>query len=192
MQLPIGVIDDAEEPAIFAGLPGHPMVWVGIVTQLLAFGSMLTALAVARVTSPLGFALGQSLLNHRLAGLGVAALVTSGWFASKASVAAEAGRVRELRGLLCCAIVLGGVFVGIKAAEYRSIGLEVLDSDACAFLTFYFVVLGMHGVQMLIGVVGLGAAAWHATPMAVRSGTVFWHVLHLLWITIYAAFYLVR
>ena len=70
-------------------LPGDPMIWVLIFSELAAFGLFLGAFTVARAVSPAVFASGQAVLDSRLAGLNTIVLVTSGWAAARGTAAAR-------------------------------------------------------------------------------------------------------
>src|SRR5215467_13672377 len=96
-----GILDD---------LPGDPMIWVLIFSELAAFGLFLGAFAVARAIHPAMFASGQAALNSGLAGINTVVLVTSGWAAARATNAARAGRRRVSRRWLFGAMALGGAF----------------------------------------------------------------------------------
>ena len=82
-----------------SALPGNPLMWVLIGSELAVFGVALIGYAGARARDPAAFAADQDQLN-RLAGLiNTAVLLTSGLFAALANVASHEGR-REARALL--------------------------------------------------------------------------------------------
>ena len=70
---------------ILEDLPGDPMIWVLIFSELVAFGLFLGAFVVARAIHPAVFAAGQATLDSNLAGLNTVVLVTSGWTAARAT-----------------------------------------------------------------------------------------------------------
>lgn len=68
------------------------------------------------------------------------------------------------------------------------------------FFTFYFLMTGVHGLHVLIGM-GIIAVLliknikgryshWYYTP--VENGTLYWHLVDLIWIYVFPLFYLVR
>ena len=62
-------------------LPGHPMMWVLILTEVVTFGLLLLTFAAARAVQPVLFAAGQVQLDATLGGMNTVVLVTSGWLA---------------------------------------------------------------------------------------------------------------
>src|SRR3954454_9290277 len=104
-----GILDD---------LPGDPMIWVLIFSELAAFGLFLGTFVVARAIHPAVFAAGQAALDSKLAGLNTIVLVTSGWAAPRPTRSARAGEKPTSRRWLLIAMTLGGVFIAIKLTEY--------------------------------------------------------------------------
>ena len=64
---------------VLADLPGDPMMWVLIFSELAVFGLLLGAFAVAHAFNQPMFGAGRGLLNPALAALNTLVLVTSGW-----------------------------------------------------------------------------------------------------------------
>jgi nitric oxide reductase NorE protein len=178
-----GILDD---------LPGDPMIWVLIFSELAAFGLFLGTFTVARAIHPAVFAAGQAALDPGLAGLNTVVLVTSGWAAARATKAARAGERRATRYWLLTAMALGGLFVAVKLAEYaeeigRGIGLET-----STFFTLYFLLTGFHLLHVCLGIIILAFVCRRAEAFGVETGTAFWHMVDLVWIVMFPIIYLVR
>jgi nitric oxide reductase NorE protein len=178
-----GILDD---------LPGDPMIWVLIFSELAAFGLFLGTFTVARAIHPAVFAAGQAALDPGLAGLNTVVLVTSGWAAARATKAARAGERRATRYWLLTAMALGGLFVAVKLAEYaeeigRGIGLET-----STFFTLYFLLTGFHLLHVCLGIIILAFVCRRAEAFGVETGTAFWHMVDLVWIVMFPILYLVR
>lgn len=177
---------------ILEDLPGDPMIWVLIFSELVAFGLFLGAFVVARAIHPAMFAAGQATLNSNLAGLNTLVLVTSGWAAARATKAARAHERRTTRRWLLVAMALGGFFIAIKLAEYaeeigRGVGLETSP-----FFTLYFLLTGFHLLHVGLGIVILTVVCRRAEVSGVETGTAFWHMVDLVWIVMFPILYLVR
>jgi nitric oxide reductase NorE protein len=177
---------------ILNGLPGDPMIWVLVCSELAAFGLFLGAFIVARAVSPDVFAFGQAALEPDLAGLNTLVLVTSGWAAARGTASARVDRRNRSRLWLLLAMTLGGVFAAIKITEYahemdKGIGLETSP-----FFTLYFLLTGFHLLHVCLGIVILALVGRRADPVHVETGTVFWHMVDLLWIVIFPIVYLVH
>jgi nitric oxide reductase NorE protein len=176
----------------FEGLPGDPMIWVLVFSELAAFGLFLGAFIVARAINPAVFASGQAALEPGLAGLNTLVLVSSGWAAARGTVSARIDRRKQARLWLLLAMMLGGSFVAIKLVEYahemdKGIGLETSP-----FFTLYFLLTGFHLLHVCLGIVILALVGRRADLVHVETGTVFWHMVDLLWIVIFPIVYLVR
>jgi len=173
-------------------LPGHPLMWVLIGSELAVFGLALLGYAGARARDPLGFALAQDNLD-RLAGVAnTALLLTSGLFAALANRAAHDGKVLRTRGWLAAAAVLGLGFLVVKGFEYSGEIASGHDIDSSPFFTLYFLVTGFHALHVVLGLIILGIVARLATPSAVETGTAFWHMVDLIWLVVFPCLYLMR
>lgn len=177
---------------ILEDLPGDPMIWVLIFSELVAFGLFLGAFVIARMVHPAVFAAGQAALDSHLAGLNTIVLVTSGWAAARGTKSARAGERRTSRWWLVAAMALGGLFVAIKLVEYgeeigRGIGLET-----STFFTLYFLLTGFHLLHVCLGIVILVVVCPRAEATSVETGTAFWHMVDLVWIVMFPILYLVR
>jgi len=177
---------------ILEDLPGDPMIWVLIFSELVAFGLFLGAFTVARAIHPAVFAAGQAALDPGLAGLNTVVLVTSGWAAARATKAARASETQASRRWLLAAMALGGLFIAIKLAEYaeeigRGIGLETSP-----FFTLYFLLTGFHLLHVCLGIVILAVVCRRAEASGVETGSAFWHMVDLVWIVMFPILYLVR
>ncbi len=98
--------EQEERWGVLDGLPGDAMMWVLILSELVAFGLLLGGFVVARALNPVVFAVGQAMLDSRLAAVNTAVLVTSGWAAARAAASvrhastgsAGAARARRVAG----------------------------------------------------------------------------------------------
>jgi nitric oxide reductase NorE protein len=187
---------ECEQPGtgwgIFEDLPGDPMIWVLIFSELAAFGLFLGAFVVARAIHPAVFAAGQAALDSNLAGLNTIVLVTSGWAAARATKSARASDKRASRRWLLIAMAFGGFFIAIKLIEYageigRGIGLET-----STFFTLYFLLTGFHLLHVGLGIVILAVVCRRAETVGVETGAAFWHMVDLVWIVMFPILYLVR
>ncbi|MEH2628634.1 nitric oxide reductase NorE protein [Bradyrhizobium sp. AZCC 1719] len=185
---------EREEPGwgVFEGLPGDPMMWVLVFSELVAFGLFLGAFIVTRAVRPAVFASGQTALDLTLAGCNTVVLVTSGWAAAKGAASARADEGSRARLWLVLAMALGGAFVAIKLVEYaHEIGAGV-GLETSVFFTLYFLLTGFHLLHVCLGIVILAVVCRRADPAHVETATVFWHMVDLVWIVMFPIIYLVR
>jgi nitric oxide reductase NorE protein len=177
---------------VLEGLPGDPMMWVLVFSEFAAFGLFLGAFIVAHAVRPAVFASGQAALDVSLAGYNTIVLVASGWAAAKGAASARAAERRRARLWLLLAMALGGAFVAIKLVEYAyeiggGIGLET-----SVFFTLYFLLTGFHLLHVCLGIIILAVVCRRADPVHVETGTVFWHMVDLVWIVMFPIVYLVH
>lgn len=171
-------------------LPGELLMWVLIFSEIAVFGAGLLAFLAVRLSDPQGFAEAQSHLHRTGAAANTLVLVTSGWLAALATRAAEAGQTRRLRLLLTPAVLLGAVFLVLKASEYADLFAQGIGTETHAFYTFSFLLTGFHAAHVLAGMVLLTLVGWLATPKAVETGAAFWHMVDLVWVLLFPVVYL--
>jgi nitric oxide reductase NorE protein len=118
-----------------SALPGHPLVWVLIASELAVFGLALLGYAGARARDPLGFAAAQDSLDSLAGAINTAILLTSGLFAALANAAAQEGWRGRARACLAAAGALGVAFLAIKGIEYSWEFAAGADIDSNDFFT---------------------------------------------------------
>jgi nitric oxide reductase NorE protein len=172
-------------------LPGHPMMWVLILTEVVTFGLLLLTFAAARAVQPDLFAAGQAQLDPLLGGLNTLVLVTSGWLAALAVEARAGGRRGPARLQLGGAMALGLVFILVKLTEYIAKAEAGIGLETDTFFTLYFLLTGFHLLHVVLGIAILAAVALSDSPENLNTGTAFWHMVDLVWVVMYPLVYLI-
>ncbi|WP_420131744.1 cytochrome c oxidase subunit 3 [Rhodopseudomonas sp.] len=180
------------EASVLDTLPGYPMIWLLIFSELAAFGALLAAFSVAKALDPATFAAGQAQLDPLIAAVNTFCLVTSGWCAARACAAAHADARAAARRWLAGASLLGGLFIVLKLTEYADEIGRGIDVETSAFFTLYFLLTGFHLLHVVLGLVILGVVAWRAEPANVETGAAFWHMVDLVWLMLVPIIYLMR
>lgn len=174
-------------------LPGNPLMWILILSELLVFGAFLLGFAGARIGDPAGFAEAQSHLDRLYGGVNTLVLITSGLCAALAAKAAETGApLARIRLWLAAAGALGGVFLWVKALEYADKAAQGFGLDSGTFFTLYYLMTGFHALHVVLGLIFLAIVARRGTPEATETATAFWHMVDLVWVLIYPVVYLIR
>lgn len=106
--------DDAEQQRDAATLG----MWLFLATEILFFGGMFLGYVVYRTRYPEAFAEGSRHLSVVIGTVNTAVLLTSSLTMAFAVRAAQLGRRRSIVGFLLLTILLGSVFLGVKAFEY--------------------------------------------------------------------------
>lgn len=176
----------------FAGLPGHPMMWILIGSELLVFGAALLAFSAARLGDVAGFAEAQNHLDRLTGLINVMVLLTSGLFAALAVEATRAGDIGRARIHLGVAGVFGLVFLIFKGVEYSAEMALGYGLNSGGFFTLYYLITGFHALHVVFGLVVLGVVAARPSLVNVETGAAFWHMVDLVWLLVFPIVYLVR
>jgi cytochrome c oxidase subunit III len=191
-------------------------MWTFLVTELLLFGAIFTGYTVYRISYPHAFAEGSRHLLESLGAANTAVLLTSSLTMALAVRAAEHRDRRGLQRWLLATIVLGLVFLGVKAVEYTTEFREHLfpgrgfdradfadPAHAQLFFVFYFTMTGLHAVHMLAGLGVLGTFSLLAgrgrftdeargNPDAIETVGLYWHFVDVVWIFLFPLLYLIK
>jgi nitric oxide reductase NorE protein len=175
-----------------SSLPGNPLMWVLIISELLVFGALILGFGVARLLQPEMFRAGQALLDLRLGGANTLILVTSGWAAAKAVQAGAVGLVSRARRYLVAAMGLGCAFLAVKGVEYADKAAHGIGIETDTFWTLFYLLTGFHAMHVIMGVVVLALVGWKSSPANFETGAAFWHMVDLVWLVLFPILYLVR
>ena len=184
--------DDTSGWGPLSSLPGNPMMWVLIWSELLVFGAGLSGYGVARMLHPDLFDASQAQLDRVLGGVNTLVLLTSGLMAALAVRVRADGRVVASRLWMICAMGVGTVFLAVKMIEYDakfSVGIGI---ETNTFFTLYFLITGFHLMHVILGLVILAIVTWKNTLTNLETGAAFWHMVDLIWVLIYPIIYLLR
>ena len=174
------------------------MIWVFIFMELLAFGLAFVVFAALRARSLAVFESSQAELNQALALFNTVVLVTSGYFVVLANGSYDSGNTRHTARWLAGAIALGGVFVIVKAVEYREKIAHGLTTGVNQFFDFYWLLTAFHLFHVLLGILVLAymrrkiqkGEAFAAEDFNLKTGSAFWHMCDLIWVLLFPILYL--
>ncbi len=186
-------------------------MWAFLVTEILFFGGLFAGYLVYRSNYPEAFKIGSHELDITLGAINTAVLIGSSLTMALAVHSAQLGKRKAIMLFLTCTIVLGSVFLGIKAVEYTHKAHEHLIPGAGfafdhplapqvkIFLSFYFVMTGMHAFHMVIGIALLSYlliqaykgryGAEYFTPVEMVG--LYWHFVDIVWIFLFPLLYLI-
>lgn len=173
-------------------LPGNPMMWILILSELLAFGAFFIGYAGARAFDPELFAASQAKLDRVAGGVNTMVLVTSGYFAALAVRVRADGDIARSRAWLAAAMATGTVFLAIKIVEYADKAEQGIGIETDTFFTLYYLMTGFHFLHVVLGLLILAVVAWKNSLTNLETGAAFWHMVDLIWIIMFPLLYLVR
>jgi nitric oxide reductase NorE protein len=177
-------------------IPGEAGLWVLIGGDLAAFSAFFLVFAYYRGLDPALFQSGHAQLDHGIGLANTLILLTSSLFVALGTVRVRDGR-EGAAFWLRLAVLCGGLFAALKIVEYGqkiAAGITPLTSD---FFMYYFAFTGVHLLHVVIGsgalVFAIGVSRRKASAsrtMIVECAAIFWHLVDLLWIVLFALFYL--
>jgi len=190
-------------------------MWIFLVTEIMFFGGMFAVYTVYRGWYPQVFAIASSSLNEIIGAANTAVLLLSSFTMVLAVRAGQLGQQKMIVIFLILTLLFGGVFLGVKAYEWKekfeehhipgqaAFHLEgVAPADqghAQLFFSIYFAMTGLHALHMVIGV-GLlltlilqarrgKFSADYYTP--VDTAGLYWHFVDVIWIFLFPLLYLI-
>lgn len=181
-------------------LPGDVAMWLFILAELTVFAILILAFAVTQRLLPEVFAQGRAQLDTSTGLAMTYSLLSAGALAALAVQQVRLGRARRGSVLLLGAWLVALVYVWIKLTEYRHLIDAGLGLERSTFFTLYWIVTGFHFLHVLLGLVilaWLGWRCWQRQSLAPRlsgleSGVLYWHMVDLVWVVLFALVYVIR
>lgn len=192
---------------------GKAMMWIFLLSDTFIFGSFLTGYMTVRSSTTVAwpnpsevFALhvGQTPVPLLLIAIMTFVLITSsGTMALAVHCAYRRDRINAAT-LMIVTAVLGEVFVGMQAFEWSKLILEGVRPwgnpwGAAQFGSTFFMITGFHGLHVTGGVILLlivatrllrGRYDGSGNYQIVEIVGLYWHFVDLVWVFIFALFYL--
>lgn len=181
-------------------LPGDLAIWVFIFAELLVFGVLFAAYALARRAHVEAFDAGQALLDRRMGLFNTALLITSSYAVARAVQAVRADRARACGHWLLGAVALGSVFLVLKGLEFQHDADAGMTLSSGLFEMFYLSLGGFHFMHVVMGLTILAVVAWKSRRGAydarshagVETAASYWHMVDLVWIILFVLVYVLH
>ncbi|RTR04497.1 cytochrome c oxidase subunit 3 family protein [Halomonas nitroreducens] len=173
-------------------LPGNPLMWVLILSEMLVFSAFFALYAAERVTATALFDVSQRQLDPLMGGLNTLVLLTSGLCVALAVEAVNHAQIRRARQWLGASMALGVLFGVIKGVEYAGKFAAGITPETNAFFGFYYGLTAFHFAHVLFGLALLALVSWRTSTENVETAAAFWHMVDLIWILLYPLLYLLR
>ncbi len=205
-------------------------MWLFLATELLLFGVLFAGFAIFHGKYPNEFKLAHMSLDKTMGTINTIILITSSMTVALAIDAIQRGRRKLSSIFLVLTILLAAGFLVVKYFEYTGKfshgifpgradqividhsthqygqipsewqGKPIDKNGIYLFFSFYFVMTGIHGLHVLIGMIILSwllvgmlkgeYTHWYYTP--VENGGLYWHLVDLIWIYLFPLFYLIQ
>lgn len=187
-------------------------MWVFLMTELMLFGGLFVAYTAYRYFNPAAFAVGSSRLDATLGAINTGVLLVSSLMMALAVHSAQTGSRKALMLFLLLTMLLGIVFMGIKAVEYYThytdrlapgINFAFTGPQAHGvelFMFLYFAMTGLHAVHLTIGILlvfSMLILSWRGrvsqaywTPVELTG--LYWHFVDIVWVFLFPLLYLIH
>lgn len=180
--------------------PGDLAIWIFILAEMLAFGVLFVVYAFSRAHQVELFNASQLTLNRTAGAINTLVLITSSYCVVRAVSAIKQNLSRPCAYWLSGAVLLGGIFIGIKLWEFHEKYLAGISLDTNDFYMFYLTLTFFHFLHVLMGMVILAFVIAKARRggysaqdhVGVETGASFWHMVDLLWIILFPLVYVIR
>ncbi len=183
-------------------------MWLFLATEVLLFGGLFVAYAVFRGNPPEIFSHGSQTLDRTLGTVNTFVLIFSSLTMALAVHSAALGNNKAVAILLVVTLICAGAFLGIKYVEYSAKFEHGLlwghsyhphgaqgkaPANMHLFYGIYFMMTGLHGVHVLIGMLlmvwllvrALRGAFNGKHFAAVDLTGLYWHLVDLIWIFLF-------
>lgn len=189
---------DASKAAL--RIPGEEGLWVFVLGDMTVFAMFFGAFMYSRARNPGLFAEDHESVNLILGTTNTVLLLTSSLFVVLGVLKVLAGTPALATRLFGAALACGVGFVAVKAIEWSRLFMERKSVGTGEYFSYYFVFTGIHLMHVFIGIVVLSRlVALSRRPeitarqrLLCETGGIFWHMVDLLWVVLFALFYLVR
>lgn len=186
-------------------------MWVFLVTEILFFGGLFAAYIVYRSWYPELYLLASEELDMFWGTVNTAVLIGSSLTVAMAIRSAQLNQIKGLIYNLYITIGLACVFMVIKYFEYvHKFEKGILPGEYYAyegiahekaniFFSIYYMMTGLHGIHVIIGI---GLMLWlvvkakkgafsskYYTPVEITG--LYWHLVDVIWIFLFPLLYLI-
>lgn len=186
-------------------------LWLFLVTEVLLFGGLFVAYIIYRGMYPDMFREAHEHLNRALGSVNTIVLICSSFTMAMAVRATQMSDSNRANQYLLATFFLALLFLVIKYFEYSHKFHEGLlpgahftntvikHPKAALFFSLYFMMTGLHGVHVAVGMGLIGWLIWRSnkghfdasyyTPVEMTG--IYWHLVDLIWIYLFPLFYLI-
>jgi cytochrome c oxidase subunit 3 len=186
-------------------------MWVFLLTEILLFGGLFVAYGIFRAWNPEMFYNAHKFLNVTLGTINTVVLITSSLTMALAIRMMQVNKKGLTILNLLLTLLFAFAFLVIKYFEYHhKIELGQLPgnlytftgvegSNPHIFFSIYFMMTGLHGIHVLIGIVVI---SWilrrtlknefsndYYTPIEMTG--LYWHLVDMIWIFLFPLLYLI-
>ncbi|MCY4328569.1 MAG: cytochrome o ubiquinol oxidase subunit III [Endozoicomonadaceae bacterium] len=173
--------------------------WVYIMSDCILFACLFATFAVLH-NNTYGGPSAKELFSLPFVFVETMALLTSSFTCGLMMLALHHNKRKLAFITLALTFLLGASFVFMELKEFHSLVAEGHDWQRSAFLSSFFTLVGTHGLHVSLGLlwlivlaIQLGIHGINNTTMTkMRTFSLFWHFLDIIWILLFTIVYLVE
>ncbi|MFQ5882901.1 MAG: heme-copper oxidase subunit III [Candidatus Methylomirabilales bacterium] len=179
------------------GIPsGRLGVWWFLASEIIMFGGLIGTYILFRLGSS-GWSAASEHLSLSIGTVNTLVLLTSSLTMVMAFAAVERGDQRGIRTWLLLTVLLGLVFLAIKAFEWGSEIGAGFTTGTGGFWSFYYTMTGLHALHVFAGVtintiLFILACVGRLKPNEhrIELAGLYWHFVDIVWIFLFPLLYL--
>jgi cytochrome c oxidase subunit 3 len=184
-------------------------MWLFLYTEIMLFGGLFVLYAAYYTRYTVDFIQGGKSLDLFMGAFNTIILLTSSFTVAASITAVRRQKKKIALGMVFTSIIFGLLFLVNKYFEWGhkfemgiypgSPALEQAGPGENIFYGLYYVITGLHGLHIVIGMTLLVVSFYfiasnriHAERYAVLENSgLYWHLVDLIWIFIFPLFYLI-
>jgi heme/copper-type cytochrome/quinol oxidase subunit 3 len=173
------------------------VMWIFIASETIFFAALMTTYLVFRGRTPPEEGLAH--LDLTVASINTFILLASSLTMVLSLQSIENGKRTRMIVFLILTVLLGGLFLGGQALEYRELIDHGVSLDTNIFGATFFTLTGFHGAHVAVGALWIlmlviralrGGISEH-NHLAVELGGLYWHFVDLVWVVLFTIIYLI-
>jgi nitric oxide reductase NorE protein len=181
-------------------IPGEEGIWVFVLGDMLVFALFFATFVYSRGRNRDVFAASHQELALAAGAVNTVLLLTSSLLVALGVTRVLTGRHADATRLFVGGLVCGLGFVAVKAIEWGHLFVEGIGIGTGEYFSYFFVLTGVHLGHVFIGLAVLGRLIAISREPELNdkqrrfceTGGVYWHMVDLLWVVLFALFYVLR
>tara|TARA_B100000315_G_scaffold250952_1_gene284779 strand:+ start:491 stop:1135 length:645 start_codon:yes stop_codon:yes gene_type:complete len=174
------------------------LMWAFLGSDVMFFGAFISTYLVYRGKSLVG-PYPSEILNIPITSVSTFVLLMSSLAMVLGLHYVKEGEKNKGTLWILVVVVLGSVFMGFQFVEFREFAHLGLTPRTNIFGTTFFILTGIHGAHVTIGVIWMAFLAYSSHNGALRSDNaldleiagLYWHFVDIVWIVIFTVIYLI-
>ena len=174
------------------------LMWAFLGSDVMFFGAFIATYLVYRGKSLVG-PYPSEVLNIPITTVSTFVLLMSSLAMVLALHYVKEGEKNKGTLWILAVVVLGAIFMGFQFVEFREFAHLGLTPRTNIFGTTFFILTGIHGAHVTIGVIWMAFLAYSSNNGALRADNaldleiagLYWHFVDIVWIVIFTVIYLI-